>query len=1582
MDRSINKNIQQPFIPKGSTIYKAVIPEKKPSDEIVNNLFLVIADGNYFKIKEHLFTNNVLMTSKNGSGESALHVIIKNSNITSHEKKELIQFAIMKGAQVNAYDVNNISPLHLACKYQLTDIIKLLLSYGANVNALDNQYKSPLHYATIGENVDCQKEEKIKPLIPKNSNVFKVNKAEINKNTQELNLAISDFFTNDKDTSKFLKQMKTSFDNIQDMFPFKMRELQEKNKQEIIDTLINSSANDEDKKQEIFTKIMEIKTSLTEHINLQVKSAVDPMIIKSNIVDGWGPGNLQQNRVLPYTSLEDFVNTVNKQLGQDRHTKILELQGLIGKLDNEVSILKNYNTECDQVIGHCHIYSEAIGFVTGDINIQNMTDVRQFLCEDVGNPSMEINVPLIDENLTYNFLTGAYTDINTRKPARVPVKFNLISVKNPARIRILDTEVNDYITTSGGKHPKKAKLSIPLNVGGTFNTTGSTIIAMNPVDDGKGNPNSQGLYFNTKIKLYTYLLENSHLKLKRHLNIISSGIDSDPNYPLPLVYEQHIAGAITQLLNITMLLASITDSISLLKLKFSDLYRTFDNMKPKFNALPQYFFLIKQISDDLSEIAKEDITKMCTDLYKSVKNIVGSLNGMISFIESMSASKCIDAYFQYGSFDAFYTSIDSPAISNIISNPLQKIREFPEDLSFVNLSGINIIERRKDLIENFMMQVTLSNLPVGIVSKVTGLPQRNLPTIGYLIGNDTADIMGNDTADMQELSVDKLDKLDIDKIHPIKISEVGRDTKKATNPVASLIGKIAYLYPRVQNKDEFSYPIVGIFYAIFLSMLKYAIMRYIIDKSYNFLTSSTLASDSHEIKLKTIVTQLNNDVKQVVNFDRSDYGFILTMVGRTVDKYLINFINENISTKINEMLLKMIRNTIPKHYTALIDSVFGKAKSTAVLNPDIGISIDMDESFDELMILHQQNISTRRSNSIANTRDIATITIGNLNEDYTKKNKIHKIINFDAETQTRNEICYKYDQDVINTLLQFSAKVNLKDAIGNTPLYYAIETGNIMAIKELKKYGAIIYSTTTTNKFGKCALEHAWELYAMQLQKQIGNKYKVCKNVTDKIIQKLKKNEKYSNNIPKYSFLILPMTLYMLNHQFYLTGKGYANGWNYSNNEEFEALIGLNNDCILPLLDTNLDVEEFEPKSYIESAKRQVVIKSEHIIVLTQRRKSLNDEFLELNKKQHPLSHVDNLRLNQIQTSIQNIDTDLLKYNNDVNALNNTIITTTSFSHGTKTSLKQFIDNNKQYFKLYDENVTDIYNSVFVDVINHNLKTILDRQKYYYSTDMRTYPLMWKKYFQNVKVDDYTQVVDKIVDYQKLLVANNSKSSLEKVRGVRIISQYHSKIINPFCEHYFELEQVYGETNYAMTKVIDIIVHVVKHTLCVNLFGFIVKALTKFMLNALPKHQYTDNEYARLITQLVIEIIDANRNTDLKKHDGSALMNYIFEILPLKLVKATLQIYEGPNEGEDDLDKRLTPESIFNHINKILESSTTTEIKDKSSLLLNLKEYAYPFYIDYSTSFIKEMKNLVDSYMRQLQGEFNMLNILDELSQK
>lgn len=156
--------------PRGNLVFKTVIPERKLDESIINKLFLLASEGDYMKLKEYMASNNIALSVKNDKSESILHIIIKNNNLSQRDKLQLIKLSVANGAQINSFDINNVTPLHLAAKYQHDDIITYLLSVGANIEAKDSQYKTPLFYAVNGNSVQCPapNEEKVKPLIPLN----------------------------------------------------------------------------------------------------------------------------------------------------------------------------------------------------------------------------------------------------------------------------------------------------------------------------------------------------------------------------------------------------------------------------------------------------------------------------------------------------------------------------------------------------------------------------------------------------------------------------------------------------------------------------------------------------------------------------------------------------------------------------------------------------------------------------------------------------------------------------------------------------------------------------------------------------------------------------------------------------------------------------------------------------------------------------------------------------------------------------------------------------------------------------------------------------------------------------------------------------------------------------------------------------------------------------------------------------------------------------------------------------------------------------------------------------------------------
>ena len=65
---------------------------------------------------------------------------------------------ISKGADVNAKDKDERTPLHLAAQYGHTEIVELLLKKESiDVNAKDKDERTPLHFAALNGHTDTVK---------------------------------------------------------------------------------------------------------------------------------------------------------------------------------------------------------------------------------------------------------------------------------------------------------------------------------------------------------------------------------------------------------------------------------------------------------------------------------------------------------------------------------------------------------------------------------------------------------------------------------------------------------------------------------------------------------------------------------------------------------------------------------------------------------------------------------------------------------------------------------------------------------------------------------------------------------------------------------------------------------------------------------------------------------------------------------------------------------------------------------------------------------------------------------------------------------------------------------------------------------------------------------------------------------------------------------------------------------------------------------------------------------------------------------------------------------------------------------
>lgn len=135
--------------------------EKKASLGILQAAMM----GDLDKVRGLIATDPRAIIAKDESGQTALHfaahagkvgqtLIVRNEIVTriveiSRDKpfKDLVDFLISAGAEVNAQDSGGQTPLHVASSYGNRQIIEVLLNHKAVVNARDENGQCPVHLA-------------------------------------------------------------------------------------------------------------------------------------------------------------------------------------------------------------------------------------------------------------------------------------------------------------------------------------------------------------------------------------------------------------------------------------------------------------------------------------------------------------------------------------------------------------------------------------------------------------------------------------------------------------------------------------------------------------------------------------------------------------------------------------------------------------------------------------------------------------------------------------------------------------------------------------------------------------------------------------------------------------------------------------------------------------------------------------------------------------------------------------------------------------------------------------------------------------------------------------------------------------------------------------------------------------------------------------------------------------------------------------------------------------------------------------------------------------------------------------------
>lgn len=139
--------------------------------------------GAAIKLIEKMIEMGVDVNSVVDNNNTALHLLAANNG-----NHKVFSVLLQAGANVNARNNKQRTPLHFACEMGNLELINLLIQHKADVNAQDDQRCTPLHLAVIYDRYEAAKlllEYGANPNLPNNNNEHPINLVKSNPNNDK-----------------------------------------------------------------------------------------------------------------------------------------------------------------------------------------------------------------------------------------------------------------------------------------------------------------------------------------------------------------------------------------------------------------------------------------------------------------------------------------------------------------------------------------------------------------------------------------------------------------------------------------------------------------------------------------------------------------------------------------------------------------------------------------------------------------------------------------------------------------------------------------------------------------------------------------------------------------------------------------------------------------------------------------------------------------------------------------------------------------------------------------------------------------------------------------------------------------------------------------------------------------------------------------------------------------------------------------------------------------------------------------------------------------------------------------------------
>lgn len=1566
---------RQPSINTNPFYTKSHVNPLEINEGSKNQLIVAVQSGDYDKIKRVIADRNISYNVRDELGQNPIHLIIKNDIIGDNERKklELVKFFISNGVSISQFDNNNVTPLHLACKFQYADIVETLLKNGADPNAKDSQGMIPLHYATQGFIKPCKIKKKVKSIIPKPKQGDRVIP---DVKIKELSISIIDILQTPH-FNIYLTHISNTLKRIKDIYPEDFEKIRDEMNQEINKIIIDTTTSDAKKAELLQNYYDSTVNGLTEKfINKKFNKSLTSIDTKLKR-EGWSPIDNSEYKILSKNP-SDIVREIDVK--KKNELKGLYPQNEIDKFIKMKLSLTDFKEDCYKNLIEIILLLRASdknsilygipGF--SDIDIENYVvhkDVNKFT-GDFKTIYGDIPLEMFDGKSDYD----QYYD--NLKVFRAPSK--IVKEWKQSKNRKLRDGLKQYKVIDENLMVGQIGIQLPC---------GDDIYTLTPFANNIDSISTLGDLDASKIDTTVYPtgtvsfpkggtcffltpLIGCVLQCEKRMQVIASNYD---------IFIKHLdKGYNFELYNLILVTNYINclDTLQYIRYAFDEkeyieavINNFYGNINEVFkrNREKSCSYLLEEASIRLmdQENVKDimginnrplntlitTIYEMLDKLYSIVINIIKNLNKHIDSLNEFSGAQFIKNFNGSGFGKDEFKALKISPIDNFIDKPFKKFKLPPQTrLDYVNREFVDFENSRNKLINEYIPKIDDRHNPTyyknfdgkfpdidevfyidtqGAKFNLSDLKRRvgtvGEPKKGYLLNFKV------------QPDYD-WDKLELGK-KGIELTEYQQIKK---NPAPSSINGML--------DDHLEFIKLVIVYYLILAI------HNIDDEDYlEFIDTpdGKTASEKKE-KIKDALDRLN--VPDALEGNRSLYFY--SMISGIADE----LVTEHIKYYLKNSLSTTIR-------TFFEDRRIGDNKPELRIK-DIGFSLNLKDIFERIIYKFKDGLEDKKSDFL-NLRNTLSLILED-QEEIEEISEQFPIYNFDYTQMNliEDDQCFKIEPKIIKLLREYRSNMNPRDNVHATPLVYALNTLHIELIDECLNNGCAVATEKSKNIVGITPYTHLFELI-----KQNSGDVKTVKELIDRFTKPFYDNlrrmlldkKEFKNNVVKYLDILFPMIIIMYNGLLFRSVNRYTGNWS---KEKYDKLIPTLQKLNKPqkserytkdfvgILEKGTDTMKYGSDNDVLAIKEKRLIEEidtlkKNMIQQERRISDLRDDMNAMTDKSEieELINDERAELAKNNALLGNLERERIEIGKN---LSNNTWADYSIWEGRRDG---FVSFNVRL------PISEFYDNIFNQVINAG-----DDKGY---MNYMAYNRAWYEYI----TVNYKDVLNNIGNIHLVssiafntMIDNNSQNDLDIGNIHNIYQDVFKKIALDLNELPKEIKE-----NYVLGELMGIFVHVMKHIVCVNLYHAVVKTITKWFISSgieVPTEEGDDYfGIHRKVEGVTQEVINRVQSV-VKQNDTFALRNYIVDTMPKKIVKTLLGIYN--DDYDEDRDIRGIDELIAG-IKPILLRSP--ELKDNISLFNNLDNYIYPYYKAIIEEVTPQMMVLIDNYNRFIINEERLINI-------